>query len=355
MSFRLPSWVIFAALLVLMAFAGSLWQEIFGQPGGAERRAQVAQQQAEREADLRAQALAEAQAERRELSRALDATLRDQDAAAAAERVWRSDIAPLATSAEGRRIARSESLTLEMAHLFAGERPDTDALGELRRRAERVRSELGASPAGERVPADIAEETHELAAQAAEAARVWRDATDDARAITRQAERELGGEPPAEGPTLEQSMAERLDAERIAGMAKRREDAAAQADARAARASEGGPPSLDDQTLRALAPLLAARPLQPRLSGASVRLSATPDATPMSLSRLEAVGVLRDGDEGLKLLARVGAHRDLPAPRWGFPTEPGNWTPEDRRVLEAARAALKEHGAALVRAGSLAP
>ena len=105
----------------------------------------------------------------------------------------------------------------------------------------------------------------------------------------------------------------------------------------------------------ALGLFLAPRSVQPRLSGSSIVMEKTFDERPMSLSRLEQIGALEPTREGLKLLARVGTDRDLPQPRWSFPAEPGNWSPENEAVLKTAQSLLRTYGTTLVRLGQLSP
>jgi aryl-alcohol dehydrogenase-like predicted oxidoreductase len=104
-----------------------------------------------------------------------------------------------------------------------------------------------------------------------------------------------------------------------------------------------------------LAPFLARRFVQPKLSGASVQFEKVLEEQPMSLSRLEGIGALAESPTGLKMLARVGADRDLPQPRWSFHHEPGNWTPDNQKLLQQAQEMLRKYGIVLVKKGLLSP
>ena len=75
----------------------------------------------------------------------------------------------------------------------------------------------------------------------------------------------------------------------------------------------------------------------------------------MSLSRLEGMGALAESLDRLKILARVGASRKLPEPRWTFHHEPGNWTPDNQKLLQQAQDMLRKYGTVLVEAGLLSP
>lgn len=102
-----------------------------------------------------------------------------------------------------------------------------------------------------------------------------------------------------------------------------------------------------------LAPFLEPRNVQPRLSGVTVVLAKTVDRQPMSLSALYGINALADSEEGLKRLAKLGGHRKLSRPRWSVHSQPGNWTDDDREMLQTAQQMLRDYGAVLVSEGLL--
>lgn len=102
-----------------------------------------------------------------------------------------------------------------------------------------------------------------------------------------------------------------------------------------------------------LAPFLQPRDVQPRMSGASIAFTRTADKKPMSLSALYGINALGDSIESLKRLAKLGGHRKLSEPRWSVHSQPGNWSEDDKAMLQQAQQLLRDYGPVLVKAGLL--
>ncbi len=75
------------------------------------------------------------------------------------------------------------------------------------------------------------------------------------------------------------------------------------------------------------------------------------DAQPTSLSRLQSMGALEPSLQGLVILSRIGTRRELPQPRWMFPTEASNWSEENQKFLKTTQEMLKRLGPTLVEEG----
>lgn len=284
--------------------------------------------------------------------------------ALASSGTWQEQIEPLLENDAGRVIAAHPELVKELANVLYEERPAAGELTDMSRRIERLTGLLDdadSTSSPTTWPTAQLAEIKQLHSAAIAAGSDWQTAVKQAQAIFRTAKRT-----PAEDVTPDQSLRElvqeayddqtiadmpRLRAEKEEREAKRAAEAARAAEVKAAAEAAATSPEVQ----RVLAPMLAVRNGQPKLSGAAVRIEKTSTSQAMSLSRIESMGALEPTDNGLKMLARIGTDRDLTPPRWTFPSEPNNWSAETRAFLNQAQQLLREHGTALVRANKLSP
>lgn len=317
-------------------------------------------QETQRRADLEATQVAGIRAEQLEAEKLLgEASVQINDALKQIE-VWDKDIVPLRDNAAGQTIAEQEDLSNQMAALFEERRPAAEELkaaqqrlGELREKVKR----LAAESTPTRVPLVDMAEIGKLHNQALLANQRWGMAVKAAQAIEREARRKRTDTPREQIP-LRERMVEQSDKNTLAELAAERErerDVLQKQDELEKAREQLKKEATSAEVQRVLAPFLARRLVQPKLSGASVMMERVLQEQPMSLSRLESMGALAESVDGLKILARVGTSRKLPDPRWTFGSEPGNWTPDTQKLLQQAQGMLRQYGTALVEAGLLSP
>lgn len=95
---------------------------------------------------------------------------------------------------------------------------------------------------------------------------------------------------------------------------------------------------------------------QPReIQGTFLALEMTAEPGPVSLTRLKTLGALDEGVEGLRRLNWIAADWQSERPRWSYPLNPAEWSPEALAFIRRSQALLVELGPALVEEGLLAP
>jgi hypothetical protein len=285
---------------------------------------------------------------------------------------WQQDVEPLRSRAVsgpaiGDATTEESELIDKLAYLFREERTSAKELRDVSSRVETVRRKIDdlaqqSSPAGLST-SDMAE-IRELHATCRVAAEDWKLAIQRAVAIKHLLEK--GG-----APTESQSLNAKLDdADARAAVADLNDEIehgkSRQAEARMRevnvveqkrlqeeREAELLAEATSPEVKAILAPFLQARDLQPVMSGPSVRFRKTLDSKPMSLSALRRVNALSLSIDGLKRLAAVGGYRKLSQPRWSVNSQPGNWSDDEKQMLQEAQLALIEYGPVLVKAGLL--
>jgi hypothetical protein len=270
-------------------------------------------------------------------------------------------------------IASNQELVESLASL---NNEDRTSPTEIRQRQQRIVELRKAIDARARetnpkpIPWNEIEEIREHSQIAETARNEWDDAVARANAIQRAGDRIIN---PVAEADLSGKIAEQQDRETLEMFAEEREWNAEQAarqralDAeRASAEEEAKQKSLHEKELlierarstevaNLLAPLFHPRDVQPRMSGASLRLRKTLETKPMSLSALQAIGALDSGIDGLKRLASAGGDRELSDPKWSVHSQPGNWSDGDKKMLQDAQRMLVELGPTLVEVGLLSP
>jgi len=325
---------------------------------GAERRQELEEGRAEFAAD-----------EQRNVIRLADETSASVQAALAQIDQWNAEIEPLRNNFEGQVIAGDEELAGQIHYLFVKERLRADKLKEMLSRVSTLAEQVRESHQwnrDERPEQHVMEEIEALHASVSEAQAAWTRAVEQASAIRREASRR---NPVPSNELLQVYLERASDQEALADLnvdqqddkeaerkRKEREAAKAAKDAEIqAKMEELIKEATAPEVLATLAPFVTPQFSQPTLEGMAVRKRTTTEKRPVSLSWLLEVGALDDSDEGRKVLARIGADRDLPEPRWSFPTEPGNWSETNIEFLNRAQQMLRDYGEILVDKGKLAP
>jgi hypothetical protein len=285
---------------------------------------------------------------------------------------WQQDVEPLRSRtvsgpAVGDATTEESELIDRLAYLFREERSSSQTLRDASNRVETVRRKIDdlsqqASPAA-LTTSDMAE-IRELHATCKAAAEDWELAVQRAVAIKHLMEK-------GDTPTEPQNLSAKLDdADARAAVAdlddeiehgKDRKSEARMREANVVeqkrlqeeREAELLAKATSPEVKAILAPFLQARDLQPIMSGPSVRFRKTLDTKPMSLSALRRMNALSLSIDGLKRLAAVGGYRKLSQPRWSVNSQPGNWSDDEKQMLQEAQLALIEYGPLLVKAGLL--
>lgn len=290
--------------------------------------------------------------------------------------LWQMEIEPLPKNAEGQLIAQHDELVDDIAYLFHQDRPTRGEVLSKSAQTEEAEDKLTTGvmvdgPSGH----DLAE-IRELHQFSVESKLQWENAVTFAQALVRASKRP----PPAEDRTsalaentealpLQEQMEIARDKMIMARLGDWREleEERQQAlfDAKTEKLLDEQKKAEEQRQLieeahsaevkSALSVFLQERLVQPRLSGAAVRMRRISTRQPMSLAALESTGALRPTETGLKMLARLATDRDLPEPRWHFGSEPGSWSDENHELLTETQALLIRLGPTLVNEGLLSP
>jgi hypothetical protein len=270
-------------------------------------------------------------------------------------------------------IASNQELIESLASLNNEDRASPTEIRRAQQRIVELRNAIDAR-ARETDPKPIPwqemEEIRELSQTAGTARQDWDDAVARANAIERAGDRIIN---PVAETDLSGRIAEQQDKKTLEMFAEERQWNAEQAsqqralDAERVRAEEEAKQqslrekellierSRSTEVANLLAPFFHPRDVQPKMSGASLRLRKTLETKPMSLSALQAIGALDAGIDGLKRLASAGGDRELSDPKWSVHSQPGNWSDGDKKMLQDAQRLLVELGPTLVEVGLLSP
>ncbi|REJ87805.1 MAG: hypothetical protein DWQ34_24490 [Planctomycetota bacterium] len=275
--------------------------------------------------------------------------------------VWKRESAPLESGPAGQTIAQNEELSALMAHVFAAERPTADELSTLRQQGDELRQQLADhadGPGSATLLAELRQAIGAWHADVSEAHESWNRVVHEAQAIVRESQRSAPDEQNPDGETLAKSMQASRDGQTLEQMRKdiqREQERVETEQAEKERQAKLELEAQSPEVLGALAPFVTPRTAHPQMSGASVVMRKTFEEQPVSLAWLKQIGALDPSVDGLKMLARVGAARKLPEPRWTIPTQPNGWTPETEAFLKDAQQKLRDYGPTLVGLGKLSP
>jgi len=276
---------------------------------------------------------------------------------------WDRDIVPLQDGPAGLTIAEDETLSGLMAYVFEDAGTRVGQMPALQNRLRTIRDEVDAAAATS-PPTGLSSgqmvEVRELHASTNQIRKDWEQAIDDAHAIKRKAGRLA--EPAEEQQAtlkLSDSMEQAQDEEALAALTKKRElekEKEAEAVRKAEEQAQLEEEAQSPEVLAALATFVTPRYVQPELAGtSSIKWKRTATQQPMSLTAIGSTGALRPSTQGLRMLAEVGANRKLDSPRWGYPSQPSNWTDDQQADLQNAQDLLLKYGPTLVRLGKLSP
>jgi len=275
---------------------------------------------------------------------------------------WNNEILPMLEQSEGENIAVDDDLVEKLSYVIEQKRKTQDelevGLSQIELLIKQVNS-LSAKDEPELLSVREISQIRVLHSDAKSAFNSWNKAVKRGIAIVRRSQREPNLPTQSNLQNrLDESADEKiladLEEEQVNGPPEEELQDVAMGDlfeGDVNSAIRDGALSADVKTT--LAPFLKSRDIQPRLSGAAIRLENTMNFAPMSLSRLSSMGALNESLEGLKRLAAIAGDRKLSEPKWHIHSMPNNWSEADMEFLKKAQLMLRDYGAELVKQGHL--
>lgn len=366
--FRPFSFLMFVLMVIGLAMFWSVLQQRFWNspaPAGSRRAEQEAQQRAELEKQR-------TEFVRSEQDRGIglaDQATKDIERAINEAGTWQKDFVPLLGNFDGRMIAANVPLTGQLFSLFDERRMSAEELTKLRAEMEeavRPLREAKGNRSTDAIEKPVMESVEKLAARASKEVNLWIKANEGATAVLRETKR---GNQETSDETLAKAFEKLRDQRALAELQEKQEEDERQreirkkkealekaaAEAKAQEEAKLREEAQSDEVRRHLGIFFERRTMQPKGTSGVVKWERVIDAQPTSLSRLDTMGALEPSLQGLVILSRIGTRRELPQPRWMFPTEAANWSEENQAFLKKAQEMLKRLGPTLVQLELLSP
>ncbi|MBY0587191.1 hypothetical protein K2X85_08445 [bacterium] len=366
--FRPFSFIMFVLMVIGLAIFWSVLQQQFGlgpAPAGSRR----ADQEAARQAELEKKRVEFVRFEQDRGISLADQASKDIERAINEAGIWQKDFVPLLENFDGRMIAANAPLTEQLFSLFDEPRMSVDDLTKLRTEMEeavRPIREAKGNNSTDAIEKSVVESLEKMAARASKEAVLWIKANEGATAVLRETKR---GNQETSDETLKKAFEKLRDQRALVELQEKQEENKRQqaiqkkkeamekaaAEAKAEEEAKLKEEANSDEVRQHLGIFFERRTLQPRGTAGVVKWERVIDSQPTSLERLRNIGALHDSLQGLVILSRIGTRRELPQPRWMFPTEAANWSEENQTFLKKAQEMLNRLGPTLVKEGLLSP